>query len=523
MSDDPFKAMQRRLAGSSGVHSDTRLQRLRHAGLGRWGLSLVVLLAVVVALFWSCGGGDDDSTDRLETTSSDDIRTETVTSDDAAAAEVEAAAVSSDARSSGSSTGTALAAPTALTAADFGRDIVYTAQITVQAEDVTAASREAVAIVASVGGVVFAQTTRTDPEPRAEVTFKVLPKDFSWTLERLSGVGELVNQSISADDVTGQIVDLHSRITTAELSVERLRRFLEDSTGLDQVVRMEQQLLTRETVLEQMNGELRALQSLVDLATIVLVVEQSPTVLPDTGIRAKAWVSNDEDDPCLGSERLTAEPDDAVFLCLEVENTGASPLTEVRVRFENLPLGFSDFDIVRGNFNRIESGDLLVAVLEEDVEDGRLSGRVATRGLDIGLQVEARPTLDDGTRLPLVSSRTAVHVTVLEQDALPGFADSLFSGLGVLQSILSVMLLVTGFTLPFVLIAAVLYGLFKWSQGYVRSLRKQRDDAAAEAESESHPDSVAVHGSESPEQEASVVRQWLDKDTESETRGSEGP
>ena len=58
-----------------------------------------------------------------------------------------------------------LAVPTALTPADLGRDIIYRATISVQADDVTAASREAVAIVQGLGGIVFSQATRAEPHP----------------------------------------------------------------------------------------------------------------------------------------------------------------------------------------------------------------------------------------------------------------------------------------------------------------------------------------------------------------------
>ena len=49
---------------------------------------------------------------------------------------------------------------------------------------------------------------------RAQVA--IIQGDFDTALERLAGVGELVDQTISADDVTDRIGDLESRIVTAE-------------------------------------------------------------------------------------------------------------------------------------------------------------------------------------------------------------------------------------------------------------------------------------------------------------------
>ncbi|MYL08708.1 MAG: DUF4349 domain-containing protein, partial [Acidimicrobiia bacterium] len=127
---------------------------------------IFVLLAVLSAffvLFAACGAnGDDDAgaaapadydmpaasvestSEGLDRPASDDAPMEEAASEEVAIVET----VSDDG---------GLAVPTALTPADLGRDIIYTAEISVQAEDVEAASREAVAIVQRLGGIVFSQ------------------------------------------------------------------------------------------------------------------------------------------------------------------------------------------------------------------------------------------------------------------------------------------------------------------------------------------------------------------------------
>ena len=356
----------------------------------------------------------------------------------------------------------ALGVPTAVTPADLGRDIIYRATISVQADDVTAASNEAVAIVQSLGGIVFSQTTRTEPDPQAQITFKVLPADFSAVLERLAGVGKLVDQSISADDVTERVVDLESRISTAETSVARLRKLLEEAAELEDVAQIERELLDRETTLEVLRGQLRTLRDQVDLATITLTIHQSPTVLPDTGISLGAWISDDADDPCLGTEYFTADPDSTVYFCVEVENTGASALTDVSVRSRFVRLDVASFETLQGSFERIEPGELLVAVLEAPVEEGRLAGRVATRGLEIGLEAEAVPVDAEGAELQEVSAETFLFLDARADESLPGFADSVSDGAGFLHTILGVALVVVGVLVPFLPFLAVIAALLWW-------------------------------------------------------------
>ena len=437
---------------------------------------LLVLFSAALALLSACGGDDEDDAAAAEEPA--DYEAAFGSADAPAGASTqsagtEAAPTADEEMVDDTATdGASLAVPTALTPADLGREIVYRATIGVQADDVTAASNEAVAIVQGLGGIVFSQTTRTEPEPWAEIVFKVLPGDFSTALERLAGVGKLVDQSISADDVTERVVDLESRISTAETSVARLRRLLEEAVDLEDVAAIERQLLDRETTLEVLRGQLRTLRDQVDLATITLTITQSPTVLPGTGIMAQAWVSDDADDPCLGTNHFNADPDTTLYFCLEVENTGASTLTDVTVRSREVRLDVGSFELVQGRFDRIEPGELLVAVLAEPVEDGRMAGRVATRGLEINLEVEAVPVDSSGQLLQEVSTSAWVYVDVDPDESLPGFADAVSDGAGFLRTIVGVALVVVGVLIPFLPFVAVIIALVWWRRRRRRA-RKQ--------------------------------------------------
>ena len=441
---------------------------------------VLALLAAFVVLVSACGADDEDAETaflRAPPAAPDAAPADERAASAAGAVAAESAAddtmsetqAAGGSRPAGESVSDALGAPTALTPADFGRDIVYRATITVEVDDVAAASQEAVAIVQGLGGIVFAQTTRTEPQPVAEMTFKVRPGDFASALERLAGVGELVDQSISADDVTARIVDLESRITTAEVSVVRLRKLLEEAAELEDVAKLERELLDRETTLETLRGQLRTLRNQVDLATITLTIYQSPDVLPDAAIVVTASVSDNVDDRCLGNQHVTVEPDATVYFCLEVENVGASALTDVEISPENVGIDVDSFTVLEGSFDRIESGGLLVAWLSEPVVEGRLAGRLATRGLEIGLTVEAVPVDAQGVVLEQVSGDTSLWVEVVEEGSWPGFFDSVINGAGALRAIVSVVLIVFGVLVPFLPIFAGVIALIWWRRRRNRS------------------------------------------------------
>ena len=318
-----------------------------------------------------------------------------------------------------SSEGAVVNLSTANSPAAFGRDVIYRAWVSVEAPDVAAATNQAISIVQGLGGFVFGQQTRSRPSPYSEIVFKVLPEDFSVALARLSQVGELVDQQISADDVTERIVDLQSQIITAEASVGRLRSFLETATNLENVAFYERELLIRETDLERLRGQVRTLQDQVALATITLAISQlpeRPVILPNTGMVVTAWASTGNEDPCLGHKDLTVERDDTVNFCVEVANVGEVTLTDVELSSDVLPLDDNPFAIERGSFEIIEPGQFLTATLTEEVVKGRLADRIATRGLQIRIESTASPEGAEGT--PGVISDTA-RVLVTAQQVIP--------------------------------------------------------------------------------------------------------
>ena len=194
-------------------------------------LAIVPLLLAAAALM-ACGGDDDDES----------------------YASVQAAATAAPAAVFAAATATPIAAlrPSAAAVTEraddgdvafqqvnTGRSIVYVGSMFVEVEDVRQATQQAQLAIAGLGGLVFSQHTTTEPVPRTELTFKVLPEDFAEAMRRLEALGDLKSQQISADDVTERVVDLESRIITSRASVERLRSFLEKATELEAVAELE--------------------------------------------------------------------------------------------------------------------------------------------------------------------------------------------------------------------------------------------------------------------------------------------
>lgn len=374
----------------------------------------------------------------------------------------------------------ALAAGVPAVPADLGRDIIYTAWIAVETADVATAAAQANSIIEGLGGFTFSQDTRTQDRARTTLTFKVRPEQFSTALERLSNVGELVEQSVNAEDVTDIVVDLNSRISTAEISVNRLREFLSQATDVEGVAELERELANRETNLERLRGQLRSLRDRVDLATITLSITESVEAVPRTSVILRAWMAAGDEDPCLGFTDLAAPPDGDVGFCFELENEGETVLTEVMLSSNELRFNTDDLIVPDGtDLERIEPGERAVATLALPVTDGRIAGRVATRGLEINVRLSAVPVTETGTELARLARSQGLYLFVEEEDTPPSFGDALSGGWNALVAVGNGVLLIIGALLPFLPVILIALAVAWW---WLRRRRARQAVAALDAD-----------------------------------------
>lgn len=352
------------------------------------------------------------------------------------------------------------AQPTGEAMVGLNRDIIYTAQVAISVEDVTAAADAAVSAIGGLGGFVFGQETTGAPEARTILTFKVPPERFQDALDALAGIGELRSQSISADDVTERIVDLSSQIATTEVSVERLRELLSSTTNLEDIAEIETQLLERETRLEVLRGQLRTLEDAVALATITLVVQESFSA-PGLAVTLTAYPDADETGASCPGDRDVAVPEgDEVTLCIEMVNTGDTLLTDFALTDTVLDVDLDDLTVVFGDLERpMEPGESVMLSTVVEVE----------RSTQTRTRVTATPTNDEGEALAgrSVQRTEGLYLEGIRQQRIPSFLDGFEGSLRLMSQMWSGLLLASGAALPFVVVIGVL-----WSAA--RFLRRNR-------------------------------------------------
>lgn len=427
-----------------------------------------VVLALVFALFAGACAGGSDSPANFQSISSEDGGGSDSFSDTTAAPATTIAArpqtpglgvIEGDDRAEiiggGRENGTGGIGSTPLPI-NLNRDIIFTADLQIAVTDVAAASAEATQRVEALGGFLFGQQTVGGTEPRSILVFKIIPEQFRTALDQLGSIGDLRNQTVSADDVTERVVNLESQISTNQASVDRLRDLLQGAGSVDELARLEAQLLQRETTLEQLRGSLRTLEDQVALATITVRIEEA-RLRPGIEAFATAYPGfEDNGSSCPGAtQQLTVDRDTFATICWEIRNVGDTDLTGFQLTDTVLDITIGDVIVVDGDPDQLlEPGDTLLLAYGVEV-DRRL--RPQTR-------VSAIPVTADGVVLEdrTVASTTSVTLRSEDPGGIPSFSEGLSRSWRALVGFFEVVLLTAGLALPFIWVPFVVYFLALW-------------------------------------------------------------
>ena len=412
-------------------------------------LKLLVLAVVLLLLAAACSSGDTAESERFDEigapVDSGGFAPETTTT----MASATEAPSDGDERAGLNALGSGGVEPVVFQTSGFGRDIIFTADLTVAVPDVATAGEEATRQIQLLGGFLFGQRTTGDPTPMSILTFKVSPNDFQEALDRLGSIGELRTQNVSADDVTERIVDVQSRINTAEASVERLRALLEGAVDIKTIVELENELLQRETQLETMRGSLRTLEDQVALATIVLTITEAES-RPAVSLNVTTYPGHDGGLSCPGSSGMTVDQASEVTVCFEIFNVGDTLLTDFELRDPVLDVEFDDLIVIFGDPGTpMEPGESIVLATET----------VAERSLRTQTTVTATPVNEDGDVLSTrkAANTVAMFIQAVDPGGIPTFAEGLAASWGLLVDVVQVLILMAGALIPFFWVPILLW------------------------------------------------------------------
>ncbi|NED06755.1 DUF4349 domain-containing protein [Streptomyces sp. SID6648] len=153
-----------------------------------------------------------------------------------------------------------------------GTHVIRTATLSVEVKNVPKAVAAARGAAEGAGGLVASENTERldDTYETSHLVLRVPQERFQEVLRELAGSGKLLSRTSNAKDVTDQVVDVESRISTQRASVARVRELMDQAEKISDVVALEGELSSRQSDLESLLAQQASLKDRTSLATITL-------------------------------------------------------------------------------------------------------------------------------------------------------------------------------------------------------------------------------------------------------------
>lgn len=151
--------------------------------------------------------------------------------------------------------------------------VVITGRISIVAPDPIEAAGEATTIVTDAGGRVSGRTERAAEDggqASAELTLRIPAEAIDEVRSDLGDLGEVKETALESTEVGSTQRDLDARITTLRASIARYTEWLGTAAETADLIELESAIAQRQTELESLEAQSRALEDQVAMSTITL-------------------------------------------------------------------------------------------------------------------------------------------------------------------------------------------------------------------------------------------------------------
>lgn len=129
---------------------------------------------------------------------------------------------------------------------------------------------EIVDIAAYFGGHISKQSDTM-------IQVRVPSKDFRGAMRKMEQLGEVVQRSVQAEDVSEEYNDLDVRLKSMRATRERLADFLKQAKNIDEVLRLEQELSRLNGEIDRIEGRMHFLGARVAFSSVTVNLQAKPT------------------------------------------------------------------------------------------------------------------------------------------------------------------------------------------------------------------------------------------------------
>jgi Domain of unknown function (DUF4349) len=161
-----------------------------------------------------------------------------------------------------------------------GQSVIFTATLSVRVSNVQATVARATQLAQAAGGYVSGENASLTPSrrtrPMVNIQFKVPAAGYQSTLSALGSLGTNRSETQQAQDVTGTVADVNSRVTSAQAAIAQLRKLLTRAGTVGGLLSVQQQINAEEASLEALQSQQRSLAGETAYATISMTITGPP-------------------------------------------------------------------------------------------------------------------------------------------------------------------------------------------------------------------------------------------------------
>lgn len=176
-----------------------------------------------------------------------------------------------------------------LAAAQSVRKIIFTADLTLRADDVSRAFNEASSLARASGGYVEKSNFSNDAEDgerrAAGLSIRVPTQNYDSLLASLRSMSDVSvdHEGSNSNEVTEEYIDLQSRQRNLERTEQQYLTLLNEAKTVADILTVQDRLSGVRSQIEQIQGRLRVLDDLADFATVNVSIAPVVARVEDKG------------------------------------------------------------------------------------------------------------------------------------------------------------------------------------------------------------------------------------------------
>jgi hypothetical protein len=156
------------------------------------------------------------------------------------------------------------------------QSLIYTANLTIRVKNPAAMAAKMTSLVTGLGGYVAGQQETTTPgsngTTQVSLTLKIPAAVYHSTLATLATYGPRLVFNSQTTDVTQQVADVSSRVTSAQDAITQLRALLARAGNVSSLLSVQNEINSQESALESLLAQQQALTHETSYGTVSVVL-----------------------------------------------------------------------------------------------------------------------------------------------------------------------------------------------------------------------------------------------------------